>query len=186
MRQYRYYNLVMFDPGGVTGWAAFQIHLKAFMERDATVLDNIKWWSTGELDEKEHWQITSAANLVQKALYNEDPFSITEAVAEDFELMQTVGGNDLLIPVRFNAVLEWELSRRFGMKLQTQKRTLRTGVTRDRLRRMGLHWKGKDSFAAMQHAITWLRREKDISRRNPKIWLRSKLPTPARQLKKVR
>lgn len=183
MRTYKYYNLVMFDPGGVTGWAAFQLHLDAFMYRDALVLKNVKWWDTGELDETMHWQVTSAANMVQKARYNEDPFSITEAVAEGFELRQTIGGDDLLIPVRFSAKLEWELDTRQGIRLQYQSPSMRTNVTRDRLRRMGFTWKGKDSFAAMQHAITWLKREKDISRRSPKRWLQSKLPRPAKSRK---
>ena len=96
-----------------------------------------------------------------------------DVVSEDFELVQTIGGKNLLSPVRINAVLDWICQTKFGLKLQTQRRTMRTSVTPDRLREFGFdgRWtktgNGKDKFAAMQHAIVWLRRQKELSRSRP-------------------
>lgn len=173
--RHQWYNITMFDPGGVTGWTWMMIDFRAFMNRDASVMDHVYHWDTGEYDGKREWQITSAANLVQYARYWEDPFSIVDIVSEDFELMQTVGGNDLLLPVEWNAVMEWECSRRFGLPLQKQKRSLRTQWTKDRVKRLGFSWTGKDSFASMQHTIAWLKRQKEISKRNPQRWMESKI-----------
>lgn len=171
------HNVITFDGGGIVGWAWMAVHKRAFMERDAMILPNIVDWDTGEWASTRHDQIRQAIELVRKVRFSEQPFSFIDLVAEDFEFMQTLGGNDLLLPVEFNAVLDWELERNFNLRLQKQKRSLRTGVTADRLLRMGFEpttgkkWtktgRGKDSFAAMQHAITWLRRTKERSKRRP-------------------
>src|SRR5258707_7298518 len=83
--------------------------------------------------------------------------------SEDFDLVQTVGGKDnLLSPVRFNAVMAWELSK-VGKPLHLQNRALLTQQTGDRLNAFGFigRWsktgRGKDEFAAMQHAVTRMR-----------------------------
>lgn len=171
------HNVITFDGGGTVGWAWLAVRKRAFMNRDAMILPNLVDWDTGEFEGSRHDQIRASVELVRKVRYSEQPFSFLDAVAEDFELVQTLGGNDLLLPVEFNAVLDWELERNFNIRLQKQKRSLRTSVTEDRLLRMGFASKvskrwtksgpGKDSFAAMQHAIVWLRRTKDQSRKRP-------------------
>lgn len=171
------HNVITFDGGGTVGWAWIAVRKQAFMSREEMILPHIVDWDTGEWYGTRHDQIRQAVELVRRVRYSEKPFSFLDAVAEDFEFMQTLGGNDLLLPVEFNAVLDWELERNFNLRLQKQKRSLRTGVTEDRLTRMGFsptigkRWtktgKGKDSFAAMQHAITWLRRTKERSKRRP-------------------
>lgn len=171
------HNVITFDGGGVVGWAWIAVHKRAFMSREEMILPNVIAYDTGEWGGNRHEQIRQAVEKVRGIRYSEEPFSFLDAVAEDFEFMQTLGGNDLLLPVEFNAVLDWELERNFNIRLQKQKRSLRTGVTEDRLNRMGFaptigtRWKktgpGKDSFAAMQHAVTWLRRTKERSKRRP-------------------
>jgi hypothetical protein len=175
------HNVITFDGGGTVGWSWVSIRKTAFMQRDEMILPNIVEWLCGEWYGSRHDQIRQAVELVRQVRYAEQPFSFIDAVAEDFEFMQTLGGNDLLLPVEFNAVLDWELERNFNFRLQKQKRSLRTGVTPDRLKRMGFppiidgvtkkNWTttgiGKDAFAAMQHNITWLRRTKERSKRRP-------------------
>lgn len=98
-----------------------------------------------------------------------------DIVSEDFELTQLIGGANLLSPVRINAVLEYECQR-WGLQLNKQRRSLRTSVTPERLEMYGFkppgrRWsktsKGKDAFAAMQHAVVWLRRLKEQTRGRP-------------------
>lgn len=171
------HNVVTFDGGGTVGWAWIQIRKEAFIDREAMILPNIVHWNTGELEGPRHDQIRQSIEIVRGARYSESPHSLVDCIAEDFEFMQTLGGNDLLLPVEFNAVLDWELERNFGFRLLKQKRSERTNVTPYRLLHMGFEpvlsktWskngKGKDSFAAMQHAIRWLRRIKDQSKRRP-------------------
>jgi hypothetical protein len=171
------HNVLTIDGGGIVGWAWIAVHKRAFMSREEMILPNVVAYDTGEWGSTRHDQIRQAVEKVRGIRYSEKPFSFLDIVAEDFEFMQTLGGNDLLLPVEFNAVLDWELERNFNLRLLKQKRSLRTGVTEDRLNRMGFaptigtRWKktgpGKDSFAAMQHAVTWLRRTKERSKRRP-------------------
>lgn len=178
------YHLVVYDPGGTIGWTHFVLDCKAFSRPEHKVLRYIKSWDCGEFTGQEHEQEESAVRLIREARFGEMPFvsdtdivseERTDIVSEDFELTQTIGGKNLLSPVRINAVLEWEC-RRAGLVLHLQRRTLRTSVTPTRLTRYGFdnngkQWtttgKGKDAFAAMQHSIVWLRRIKDISRSKP-------------------
>lgn len=149
----------------------------AFRKRDEFVLSHVVDWDTGEFEGTRHDQIRQSVDLVRKVYYSEKPHTFLDCVAEDFEFMQTLGGNDLLLPVEFNAVLAWELERNFNLSLQKQKRGLRTNVTADRLvswgfdpklsKRWSEHGRGKDSFAATQHAVAYLRRVKEQAKRRP-------------------
>ncbi len=163
------YHVVFFDPGGRTGWAHLTLHVRAFTKPENKVLPNILSWSTGEFSGDEHGQLKACTELINKARYGPMPFvSRIDVGSEDFELTQLIGGRDLLIPVRMNAVLAWECQRLYGTNLNLQARQLRTAVTKDRLKLWKL-WpvKGKDAFAAMQHAVTWVRREKKKSIERP-------------------
>jgi len=83
--------------------------------------------------------------------------------------VQTIGGRDLLSPVRINAVLAHYCQKYYALQLNLQSRTMRTNQTKERLQEWGFApWKGKDSFAAMQHAVTWIRRVKQ--RANERSW----------------
>lgn len=171
------HNVLTFDGGGTVGVGWIAVQKAAFQSREAMILPNVVEWDTWELEGTRHDQIRQAVEITRRILYSEEPRTFLDVVAEDFEFMQTLGGNDLLLPVEFNAVLAWELERNFNLRLAKQKRSLRTNITADRLLRMGFdpklsrRWskegKGKDSFAAMQHAVAWLRRQKEQSKRRP-------------------
>lgn len=153
------YHLVVFDPGGTTGWARFVVNFKAFSRPEHKILANLIDWDCGELSGTEHEQCTQAVKLMSDARYRVSHKQM-DVVGEDFDLTQLIGGNNLLSPVRINSVLAWE-SAKLGVEYKLQNRQLRTAVTRERLKLWG--FKGsfaKDEFAAMQHGITWLRRLK--------------------------
>lgn len=159
------YNVVAFDPGGVTGWAYFSVHKRAFTKSNNKILSNLVEYDWGEFDGSENEQIQKALDLIRQARFGDMPFtSDCDVVTEDFVLLQTIGGKELLSPVRINAALDFALYRNFNgvaLKLNYQSRSVRTGITRERLQLWGFpSVKGKDALAAVQHAITWLRRVK--------------------------
>lgn len=168
------YNLIAFDPGGTIGWASFVVHFRAFSRPEHRVLRYVESWDCGEFSGTEHEQVKAALTKVATTRYDPDmPYvSKVEVVTEDFDLVQTVGGKELVSPLRINAVLDFELAS-IGLPLKYQKRQARTGITPERLRAFGFdgRWvtngRGKDAFAAMQHAVTWLRRLKAESDKRP-------------------
>ncbi len=183
------YHLITFDPGGTIGWSHFILSMRAFSRPEHRVLKFVKSWECGEFTGSEHEQLQSAQRLMWRARFGTMPYTSrtdvvstgyarTDIISEDFELTQTIGGKNLLGPVRINAVLTWEASK-LAVDLQLQRRSMRTNVTPERLRLFGFEspmnrggkWtttsRGKDAFAAMQHAIVWLRRIKDISKSKP-------------------
>lgn len=163
------YRLVTFDPGGTIGWSYFIVDFRAFTRPEAKVLRWVEFWDCGEFTGQEVEQLSDALGLIHRARQN-DPVHLSkfDAVSEDFELTQLVGGDNLLSPVRINAVLDWELQTRYGLRLKTQRRQMRMSVTRERLRLFGFQGKfRKDEFSAMQHAVVWLRRLKQESRKHP-------------------
>lgn len=170
------FHVVAFDPGGTIGWAHFVVHYKGFSRPEHKVLRYLKSWDCGEFSGTELEQIRDAESLIRRAHYEPMPFTTkTDVVSEDFELTQLIGGNNLLSPVRINAVLQWICHNR-GLKLILQARQMRTQVTPERLQLFGFEppgkrWtttgRGKDMYAAMQHGVTYLRRIKDASRSRP-------------------
>lgn len=173
------YRLVTFDPGGTTGWAYFIIDQRAFSRPEHKVLAYVRGWNCGEFTGPEHRQLEACALLLKNARWGPLPFvPRMDVVSEKFDLVQTVGGHNLLSPVRINAVLDW-LCYQNGLPLNLQARQMRTGVTKERLQLYGFsnplnskgRWSttgnGKDAFAAMQHAIVWLRSLKAESRKRP-------------------
>jgi len=165
------FHLSTLDPGGTIGWTYFIVDIHAFTRPENKVLRYIKSWECGEFSGDERKQLESTAALIYR-MQSAAPFSRATMLAEDFELTQLIGGKNLLSPVRINAVAEWECWRR-GIKFQLQARQMRTSVTPVRLRKFGFEgsWstsgKGKDAFAAMQHAIVYLRRLKQESAKHP-------------------
>lgn len=188
------YSLVTFDPGGTIGWSQWVVGVRAFTRPENKVLAHVKSWDCGEFSGTEFEQCEAASRLIWRARFGDMPYcsptdvvsggmSRADFVSEDFELTQLIGGNNLLSPVRINAILGYEC-KKWGLELRLQKRSLRTGVTPVRLTSMGFpspfrrtgEWsptgRGKDAFAAMQHAIVFLRRIKKESLRRP--WKLSK------------
>ena len=158
------YHILWFDPGAAaTGWAHIVLSQRAFSRPDNRVLANLITWDCGEITGGDIEQYTHAVGRM-KAIYLYGTFVPRMDVgSEDFDLVQTVGGKDnLLSPVRFNAVMGWELAH-IGRQLRLQNRSLRVQQSAGRLNAFGFEgrWKttgkGKDEFSAMQHAVTWMR-----------------------------
>jgi hypothetical protein len=163
-------HFLWFDPGQTaTGWAFFSVHRRAFTNHRAKILTNILFWRTGEFTGTEHSQLEQAKQLMYWVRFNPMPFVCPSYIGtEQFDLTQIIGGRELLSPVRINAVLDWECARTTGLTLEYQARSMRTNVTRARLKEWGLHGvKGKDAFAATQHAIVRMRRLKVETNKKP-------------------
>lgn len=188
-REENEYHLVTFDPGGTIGWAHLVLDCRAFSRPEHKVLAWLKEWDCGEFDGTEFEQCQEAKRLIWRAKFGEMPYNTTtdvvsagltraDFVSEDFELTQMIGGKNLLSPVRINAILG-DVCQVWGLQLNLQRRSMRTNITPERLTMMGFRsptnrngrWtktsQGKDMFAAMQHAIVWLRRIKEVSRGRP-------------------
>lgn len=162
-------RVIAFDPGAAaTGWAVFQLDYRAFTRPEHKVLANMYGWDCGEFTGPEVDHYNHASTLVYRAHFTPMPFNYTlDVVSEDFELTQLIGGRNLLSPVRFNAVIDWEC-RKHGLSLQLQARQLRTSITKPRLAEFGFCGRfKKDEFSAMQHGITWLRRVKQKANQRP-------------------
>lgn len=156
-------HVVWFDPGGVSGWCYSVVDAKAFSHPRERVLKNLLEWSTGEFEGMEHEQVTQALDLIRRKRYSGNVLlhGLFEVGTEDFELTQLIGGKELLIPVRLNAVLDYQIHSLFQLKLMYQNRSMRTGVTRERMKLWKLPpVKGKDAFSAAQHNLTYLKRVK--------------------------
>lgn len=171
------YSVVAFDPGGITGWAVFTVHKKAFAKPQNKILSNLVEYDWGEFDGIENDQIEQALQLIYETRFRPMPFvRDCDVVTEDFVLLQSIGGKELLSPVRINAALDYALYRNINgtaLKLTYQSRSVRTGITRERLALWGFpKVRGKDAFAAVQHAITWLRRLKQAHNHTPQFRLK--------------
>lgn len=171
------YHLLTFDPGGKIGWAHFLLSARAFSRPEHKVLRYLKEWDCGEFTGLERDNLKAAVELIKATSFGAMPYrpARVDVVSEDFELTQTVGGKNLLSPVRINSVLDWECGN-FNVQFHLQRRQMRTNVTPERLKAFGFdppgrvwtkHSKGKDAFAAMQHGVVWLRRLKEESRSRP-------------------
>lgn len=170
MRGENEYHVTALDPGGNTGWAHFVVDRRAFSRPENKVLRWLKSWESGVLSGPEHDQLRQAVHMITDTVSvhgRNVSFPYYDVVSEDFDLVQTVGGKNLLSPVRINAVLGWECKNR-AIRFNLQARQLRTGVTKERAKLFGFNKRfQKDEFAAVQHGITWLRLLKDRSRRKP-------------------
>jgi hypothetical protein len=162
----------MFDPGGTIGWAHFVLDYQAFSRPEHKALAFLTSWNCGELAGTELDQLGAATAMIYNTHFPNEFNQRLDVGSEDFELTQLIGGKNLLSPVRINAVLDWECAKH-GVRLNLQKRQMRTSVTPKRLNLFGFdgRWsangKGKDAFAAMQHAVVWLRRVKEKSKLQP-------------------
>lgn len=179
------FHLTWFDGGGTTGWADFVVDFRAFSRPEAKVLPHVLSWNCGEFSGPEHAIFSASVSHIRRKLApNEEPgisYLQYEVGGEDFDLVQTLGDKEnILSPVRFNAVMAWECSK-VGLTYRYQARQLRTGTTPERLEMfMAPLWDrtllrrkkwrtsgpGKDAFAAMQHAVYRLRtiKKESISR----------------------
>jgi hypothetical protein len=166
------FHVTWFDGGGTTGWGHVCINRQAFSRPEHHWEDYVIWWDCGEFLGPSTVIYTEALRWTDSIL-SEASFLSYHIGGEDFDLVQTVGrDDDLLSPVRFNAVMDWECTKR-GLTYRYQNRALRLSVTASRLKLFGFdgRWtktgKGKDQFAAMQHLIVYIRRLKRESISHP-------------------
>lgn len=169
-------HFLWFDGGNTTGWAYLAIRDKAFSRPEHKVLANLIGWDCGELSGTETDVFKGAVQLLDDltGIYGANAsFLRSDVGGEDFDLVQLTGHKDnLLSPVRFNAVIGWE-SRKRGLTYGLQNRQERRVITGDILRAAGFpgRWtdtsKGRNAFAAMQHVHTRVRKVKALSKRNP-------------------
>lgn len=168
--------LLSFDTGGAaTGWAMFHVGVQGFATSKAKILRHLSYWNCGELSGTETEILDAAVWLIDQCVLRarrnnrtQYPTPGLHVLTEDFDLTQTIGDKEnLLSPVRQNAVLAWECHKR-GIQLKYQARNLRMSVTRERLELMDFEGPfKKDEFAAMQHGVVHLRKLKRQSISNP-------------------
>lgn len=166
------FHVTWFDCGGKTGMGHICIDRRAFTRPERVWERYIRWWDCDEFTGPERDILKSALGWVDSILA-ENSYLSYHVGGEDFDLVQTIGDKEnVLSPVRQNSVLDWECAKR-GIKYQYQARQIRTNITPARLVNFGFEgrWtktgKGKDAFAAMQHAVTYIRRLKRDSEDHP-------------------
>ena len=164
------FHMVWFDPGGTTGWAHLVVDFKAFSRPEHRALRYVADWDCGEFTGDERQQCDYAIGMVWNMIkINTTMRPRIEVGLESFFLQQNIGGENLLAPVRINAVLDYELMRSCSLKVIYQAPSERTVATPERLRQFGFEgrWptsgKGKDATSAMQHAVTRLKKLKEKS-----------------------
>lgn len=175
------YHLTTFDGGGTTGMAHFCVDFHAFSRPEAKVLRWLKWWVSAEYTGTEFEVYQQAVNHISNAVSDSGlgaSYLAYDVVAEEFQLTQLIGGENLVSPLRFNSVMAWECHKR-AIKFQLQARQMRTQITPDYLARAGFinpfrrdgKWsdssRGRNAFAATQHGVEFLRRIKAESRKRP-------------------
>lgn len=169
-------SILWFDPGGITGWAHLCLDVRAFSRPSNKALKFLRYWECGEFEGDEHTICRSAIDLVWNTKFGGGRTSPVVVGSEQFDLVQTLGGNELLSPVRINAVIDYGVAA-YGVRMEYQQRGERLQQTAQRLEAFGFEgwpngrWtttgRGKDAFAAMQHAVTKLRRMKAYSKKAP-------------------
>lgn len=161
------YRILWYDPGGTLGWAMLGFDRRAFSRPEHTILGNLNFWDCGEFSGAEQEVLRQAVGLIDETI-NAVGFIGCCIGGEDFDKTNTPGSEEnVFSPVRQNAVLEWECGKR-GVSYQYQKRSIRTSVTKKRLKLWGFEGRLKrNEFAAIQHAIVKARRIKDQSIRSP-------------------
>lgn len=167
LNQPNLFQLIAYDPGGTVGFFHAIVDFHAFTRPENKLLSNILYWNSGEFSGDETQQEDQLTRLIKRFHFINGRRIRTHVLGEAFDLVQTIGGDDLLSPVRINAVIKWECIK-LGVPFSLQRRHLRTKVTRERLHLWGFNeqWK-KDEFAATQHGMYYLRTLKQQSLSRP-------------------
>lgn len=111
------FNCIAFDGGGTTGWALMSIKTDYFLQRRASLLDNVVFWAAGQYIGPTQSQVAEAAELcaawapqyLDARTGDWAPRDNLAIVAEHFTLRQFRMDPTLLLPVEFNAALRQEL-----------------------------------------------------------------------------
>ena len=151
-------TVVWFDPGGVSGWSVFSVHPDALWDPSCLLLDNITHFACGQFVGSEFAMVDAMLELC-------DAWPGAALGTEQFKLRKFSQDDNLLVLVRLNSALAYEL-RRHGRdrRLYRQQPSLAfSTVTDARLKSWG-YWSRtegmKDARAAVQHNLTFLKRLK--------------------------
>lgn len=158
------YICTAFDPGGTTGWAVFGVHADAINDPEYRIIDNIEFWSAGQVFGPEASQSREMWELVEA-------WPDAHIVIEDFVLRKFTSARELLSPVRITARFE-ERMECMGDKRPIIKQPgalAMSAITDERLKKMGLYnpLVGKEHARdAVRHSLTWLKRAKKLAEQN--------------------
>ena len=158
------YTTISFDPGGTTGWSVFAVYKEAIEDSEYSILDNVSFWTAGEFIGDERGQADEMIALVEA-------WPEAHIVIEDFVLRKFTSARELLSPVRITARFDQALhisGDARPMIIQPGVLAMKT-VTDARLKRMGL-WPplqgSEHKRDAVRHNITWMKRAKQLFKRN--------------------
>lgn len=148
------YTVLAFDPGGTTGWAVISVAPEALSgDPDYRVLDNIEYWSAGQLTGQENDQADAMVDLV-------DEWPEARLVIEDFILRKQSQDRAMLSPVRLTAIVEWAVRPRYF--LRQQPALAMTTITDDRQKAAKLWIPGQEHARdAVKHCLTFLKVQRD-------------------------
>lgn len=152
------YVCMSFDQGGTTGWSIFGVYMECLRSDDYKILDNIEFWSAGEL-------VGPETNQVEQMLTMAANWPDAHLLLEGFQLRQLTGGSEMLSPVRMEAAFRFGLARDAPDRqyiIQLPQLAMET-MTDERLQAAGIWVPGKEhAVDAIRHNLTWLRRAKQI------------------------
>lgn len=168
------YTALAFDPGGKSGWARFDIELRA-ITGTTKILDSVVDWDWGVLTGLENDQVRKMLRMSMRvrdhylALLHPE-MSRFAIVTESFVPQKMSRQEQFYSPMRINAKLDYKLWEN-GIDLHYQSSSLAFGIVGDtvsesdrdarlieRLKDWGYYVPQKDARAAIAHAFTWLRR----------------------------
>lgn len=149
-------TVIAFDPGGVTGWALFQVHPDALLDPGVRILANIQHWSCGQFSGSESSQVDQMRALA-------DDWPEAALVNEDFVPQEFNQSRAFLSPVRLNAAFSYIMRpRRVWYQMPSLAKTT---ITDDRLRLLGVYWHETEGFeharVSVKHCLTFLKRLKE-------------------------
>jgi hypothetical protein len=158
------YTTIAFDPGGTTGWSVVSVYLEAMRDKSYKILDNVVHRAMGQMTGPLTRQVSEMLDLVAE-------WESAKIVMESFILRKLTMDPNMLDPVRVIAAFEFGLVERRRKRdaqrsIIFQQPSLAMGtMTDDRLKAIG--WlEGTVGMPhardAERHALTWLRRAKEI------------------------
>lgn len=148
------YTALSFDPGGTTGWSIIAVHPEAVGgDPDVKILDNVEFWTCGELIGSEFDQVDEMVELVER-------WPAARLVIEDFVLRVKSPDKGILSPVRITFGVELGCRPRYFVK-QAPALAMST-ITDDRQKEMGFWVPGKPHARdATKHSLTFLKRMRE-------------------------
>lgn len=164
-------KVLAIDPGGITGWAAFEVpRLSIFGDEETAVLS----WETGEFfgsEEEQSLQIAEKARVFQ----NLDALIGPAVVVEGWDYGNPSRDPKMYSPVRIGAQIRLlhHMGKMGDSRLVFQSRTIaKETMTDERLRFYGFYVpRSRDHERdAIRHALTVLRRARAKRSVADKLW----------------